>query len=365
VSARTFHTRAWLVWLASAATVILAQRNPVATLSALGGLLIVATAFAPRAPEGRSAAFFLKLGILFLVLRVVLFGLTGHTGPTTLVTLPTLNLPGWIGGFALGGRVTAEVLAQAAAEGLRIAAFLVCFGVFLSVVEISSVIRLLPRFLFEAGLVVGIAITFVPVLLRSAAQVRDAQRLRGHRFRGARALRPLVLPVLANGMERSLTLAESMETRGYGRVRAGAQRAEAHARTVVLAGLLLLAAGGGLVLFGRLVGAAPALVGAALTGAGLRALSLAVPRTRYRPGRSGAGDVALVAATVSVAVVAIVARGSADWTAYPAVRAPALDLRLVALGLGLAAPVVLARLRNARIRRAARRAPVAKELVHA
>lgn len=366
VSARGFHAKTWLLWLAAAGTMILSIDNPLVTLTALVALGVVAARFGGAGPEGRSYAFFLKLGLLFVVARAVLFGLTGHTGPTTLFVLPEAGLPGWLGGFSIGGPVTAEVVAHSAAEGLEVAAFLTCFGVFLSVVETYRVLRLLPRFLFEAGLVVGISLSFVPSLMRSAAEVRDAQRLRGHRFRGMRSLRPLIAPVLAGALERSLTLAASMESRGYGRARSEGDAGESAARAGALVALLAATAGGGLLLYGyRGAGGALALAGTAGLVASLARLSRSVVRTRFSAERADAGDHALAAVCVLLAVCSLGARAldAAHWYAYPVIEWPVLDLRLTALAATLAAPVVVAWVRDAALTRASARHPVPEEVL--
>lgn len=360
---RSFHAKAWLAWAAAAAVFTLAIDNALASGCALLALAVVAASFRSQGPEGRTAALFFKLGLAIIAVRVVLFGLTGHTGETTLFTLPSAGLPKWLGGFTIGGRVTGEVLAQEIAEGLKIAAFLACFGVFLASVETYRVLRMLPRFLFEAGLVVGIAITFVPSLLRSAAEIRDAQRLRGHRFRGLRSLRPLVVPVLAGALERSLTLAASMEARGFGRTGGTKQRRETLARAGVLAGLAALCAGGGFALAGRTIaGTGAAVAGAIAIGAGLRALSGAVARTRLRAERLDAWDSALIASSAGIAVLTIAARSldAAHWYPYPAVHLPAADLRLIMLAASLALPAAIAPLRALALRAAESRHPVAE-----
>ncbi|MFA5889730.1 MAG: energy-coupling factor transporter transmembrane component T [Actinomycetota bacterium] len=350
-----FHATAWLAWCASAATLVLVIGNPFVTLTAIAALAVVAVAFAAPGPEGRSYLLMLKIGLVFLAARVALFGLTGHAGSTTLVTLPSVGLPQWLGGFSLGGAVTGEVLGQQLADGLKIAAFLVCFGVFMSVVETYRVLRLLPRFAFEAGLVLGIALAFIPVLMRSAASVRDAQRLRGHRFRGLRSLRPLVVPVLANALERSLTLAASMESRGYGRAQRIPDRVEAAARSAALVSLCAVTAGGALVLFGRtLPGAALAVLGGAGLAGALRALARSVQRTRFRPDPADVWDRVLIGGSFALMAFTVAASklGGAHWYAYPSVSWPALDARLIALAAALVLPVGLASARTARMRRA-------------
>lgn len=352
-----FSATSWLAWALGAAAVVLSVADPLVTLAALIALAWVAVTFSRGGPEGRAYVLLLKIGLAATAIRIVLFSLTGHTGPTTLFTLPTASLPGWLGGFTLGGRVTAEVVAQHASEGLAIAAFLLCFGVFVSVVETYRVIRLLPRFLFEAGLVVGIALSFVPTLLRTTRDVRDAQRLRGHRFRGPGSWRALVAPVLSGALERSLTLAASMETRGYGRAMPGAHRREGRARVAVLTGLLVMAVGGGLVLASLVAaGAGVAAAGAAIVGVALRALSGTVARTRLRHEPETWWDRALAGISVAIFAGAIAARAAsaATWYAYPVVRLPAVDPRTLALAVALAAPVPLAALRSWRLRRASR-----------
>lgn len=354
-----FHPAAWLAWLAAALVAVNALTNPFALAVALAAMTVVAAAFATGAAS-RTFSLSLKLGATFLALRVVLFGLTGHTGDTTLFSLPEVGLPSWLGGLTLGGSVTAEVVTHSLNEGLKLAAFLACFGAFLSVADVSRLLRLLPRFLAEAGLVVTIGVVFVPTIVRSAADIRDAQRLRGHRFRGLRSSLPLVAPVLATALERSITLAESMEVRGYGRRQAGAPGAEARARAVALGGALAMASGGALALYGR----GPAALRWGLTGAGLAALggalrSLArlVPRTRYRTERPDAWDAMLGALSLALAaaVVAGPARVAA-WSPYPRVAWPPLELGPTLLPAALAFPAALAALRARRILHAARRA---------
>jgi len=304
----SFHPKAWLAWAIAAGALTLAINDPFTSLSSLAALSIVAVAFARRAPEGRSFAVFLKVGIAFLLVRVLLFSLTGHTGNVTLFTLPSVGLPRGLGGFSIGGAVTGEVVAQSIAEGLKIAAFLATFGVFLSVVEPSRLLRSMPRRLQSAGLVVGIALTFVPTMLRTASDVRDAQRLRGHRSGGMRALRPLVVPVVAGALERSLALAASMESRGYGGER---------------------------------------------------------PRTRMRAEPVGAHDIALMVVSSLVVASAFVLRSApaASWYPYPVLAWPVLDARLVGASASLIAPVVIGALRVRRLRRASATAPSAIEVV--
>jgi energy-coupling factor transport system permease protein len=352
----TSHPLAWAAWFVAAAGVVLVVDDPPTSMLAIGTTSIVASRLALPGPEGRAWSVMLRLGFAFLVLRVVLFGLTGHTGPTMIVTLPRAELPAWLGGFGIGGRITGEVVAQAASEGLKIAALLLACGVIVSVLPVHRIVRALPRFAFEAGLVVGIALAFAPTVLRTAADVRDAQRLRGHRFRGLRSWRPLVIPVLESALERSLTLAASMETRGFGRASTPIARG---ARALSVAGAAGVCVGGGLAIFGSAAGSVIAAAGLVALVAGARALGAAQRRTRYRPDRFTGWDAAVIAGAVIALGAAVVARatGTGAWYAYPVVSWPAVAPAGTLAALALGTPVVLDAARRARIVRASERQP--------
>ena len=75
-----------------------------------------------------------------------------------------------------------------------------------------------PRAFFELGLVIVVALAFVPSTLAAIHDVRDADRARtgGKVVRRGRLLRQVV-PVLELGLERAVTLAESMDSRGFAR----------------------------------------------------------------------------------------------------------------------------------------------------
>ena len=47
------------------------------------------------------------------------------------------------------------------------------------------------------------AITYVPETARHFQRIREAQAIRGHRLRGLRDWRPIVIPLLVGGLERA------------------------------------------------------------------------------------------------------------------------------------------------------------------
>jgi energy-coupling factor transport system permease protein len=227
---------------------------------------------------------------------------------------------------------------------------LVVFAAFNAVVDHYQLLRSTPAFLFQAGVVVSVAITFVPQMVLSAKQIREAQRIRGHRFRGLRDLLPLVLPLLASGLERAIQLAEAMEARGFASAVVPVSSRQAtlsQARTLaallgLLAGLFIMAYFPDRSLLGWIL--------VAMGGAGLLATfwfqGRQVQRSRYRRVTWTARDVAVVAASLLVVTVVLAARLVAPetlvYTPYPpSPLLPAFNPLVGAALLLLALPAAL------------------------
>jgi energy-coupling factor transport system permease protein len=206
----------------------------------------------------------------------------------------------------------------------------VAFGVFNAAVDVTELVRAVPPSLRDVGLVVSVALAFVPCLLAAARDVRDAQRLRGER--ALRLLAPsLVVPVLGFALERALLLAESMDSRGYGRAAPARRLAP-----LALPGLAAMT--GGMALW---VGARP-LLGVALVAGGAGALAAAVrasraPVTRLRRVRPRPRDA--LAALAAGCLAAAWARDAA-YAVYPAVHPPGFTPLGGAAVLLLAAPAL-------------------------
>ncbi len=131
-------------------------------------------------------------------------------GAVTIVTRTSLV-------FLFPADVTVGVVADAFLEGLRLAVLLTVFGAFNSVADPFGVLRLAPRRFHEPALAAALALSIAPRTIASVGRVREAQRMRGIEMRGLRSLPALAVPVLENGMEDAVGLAESMDARGHGR----------------------------------------------------------------------------------------------------------------------------------------------------
>lgn len=340
------HTVTWLVWLSAAFAAIVLAPNPLYLSLIFLAAVQVFLAWRGDSPLARSFGLFVRAGAYvcagYVLFSVVTVG--GARGETVLLTLPTLTLPAWLGGVVLGGPVTAEALAWGLTRGMAIWALMVIFGAFNALVDHHRLLRLTPPSLFHAGLAVTIAVAFVPALLRSIGEIGQAQRARGHRFGGPRSWPPLVSPLLAGSLEKSVQLAEALDARGYGRA---SGRLSRWRQVALIAGVPLV--GGGL--FAWLYFGPPALWPAvALAGGGacclllpLRSMGAATARSVYRRERWRRRDTfAVVACLASVAGLVALRIGGAGLVYYPfpSLVAPAFDLRAGFALLLLAAPAL-------------------------
>ncbi len=198
------------VWLGCSVGVTIVGDHPALCL------LVICSAVAVGAAGDRPAAMRMMLivGAGALAMRVVLFSLTGNGPAPYAFSLPSLRIGWGEGALELGGPVSTQIVGAAVSEGLTIMAVVASFGAFSASVRSVDLLAMLPSRLFEAGLVLNIALTFAPSIGRSVSQVREAQLVRA---RGRVGVRDVAMPVLAGALERSLTLAESMESRGFGR----------------------------------------------------------------------------------------------------------------------------------------------------
>ena len=219
---RTLHPLAWWAWSASLAVCAMEgiTPNPFLLLLIVAVVVFVAISCRNSAPWSRSIGFFLALAVLAVVIRIVIeivFGRRGLPGHV-LFALPRVPLPHWAAGVSIGGAVTLESVLTSAVLGLQIAVILVCFGAANTL--LASPYRLLrcpPAVLYETGVAVTVALSFTPELIQSILLVRQARRLRGHPTAGLRGIRGVAVPVLESALDRSLQLATSMDSRGYGR----------------------------------------------------------------------------------------------------------------------------------------------------
>jgi energy-coupling factor transport system permease protein len=285
-----------------------------------------------------------------IVLRVVLEMLFGARLPgTTIFTLPSVDLPEWAAGVTIGGPVTVEMLLEAFTQGLRLAVVLACFGAANTLASPYRLLKSLPAVLYEAGVVVTVALSFAPQVVMAAGRRREARRLRGRTAKGLRAVPGVALPVLEGALDGSIALAASMDARGYGRrsdLSPSVRRVAAFSTAV---GLLAICGG----VYGVLDSGAPSALRLPLLGAGALVCAVALvakgrrtPRTRYRPDAWGlpewitpaCGAAALAGMAVAATIDASSVRVSFSPLEWPSVPVVAVMGLLIAVLPAFVAP---------------------------
>ncbi|MDQ5824859.1 MAG: energy-coupling factor transporter transmembrane protein EcfT [Chloroflexota bacterium] len=308
-----FHVAAWLAWLMSGMLAALFTRNPIylcliiaasalvhRTITARVGSSTGYTLLAQSDRDRRGLGIFLRFVVVLLVIVTVFKGFSVHTGVTVLFRLPE-EWP------LIGGPITAEGLTYAGLDALSLLTVLAVFTAFTAGADYYAMLRSVPAFMHQVGLITSIAITFVPQTITRFTEIREAQALRGHRVRRVGDLVPIIIPLLSGGMERSMNLAEAMEARGFSRHAPGTRKLPPLlVQSGVAAGLGLTMTGAAFLAFFSqtpLLGWSTIVGGVALVGATLWAVSAGSRRTRYR--RSVWRDTDTLLLVPSLAIIAI------------------------------------------------------------
>ncbi len=308
---RWLHPVAWWSWALGLAVAASTTTNPLLLIGLIVSAAVVVDRRKPDAPWARSFGFFIRLAIIIVIFRLlaqIIF--VAPTGTTLLIDLPGITLPSWLAGIRLGGALMLEPALTALYDGLRLAAIIISIGAASSLASPSRLLKSVPAAVYEIGVSVVVATTFLPQLASDVSRIRANRRLRGRRDTGLRGVSGTVMPVLHGAMDRSISLAAAMDSRGYGRVGhiTSAQRRLTTALLVI--GLVAATIGTyGLLGTGSATWWGPSLV---IIGLGCALGSLALSgrrnvRTRYRPNAWRAADIGTVASGAFVAVLFLVA----------------------------------------------------------
>ena len=315
------HPWGWWIWALGLAAAASRTTNPLLLLLLVAVAAFVVVARRQMTTWARGFRAYLIFGLVVVAIRTVFhIVLGGGYGETVLVWLPEIVLPEWSAGIRIGGAVTAEGLASAIYDGLRLATLLVCVGAAVTLADPRRLLKSLPGALYEAGLVVVVAVSMAPALIESAVRVRRARQLRGTSARGLRAFRSIAMPVLDLALARAVALAAAMDARGYGRFGSLTVTARRSSAGLMLAGLLGLC----LAAYGLLDAGTPGsiavpalIIGVAASVTGLVIGSRRMVRSRYRPDRFDLRSAAVATCGVAIAALFFVTERSGDPISHP------------------------------------------------
>jgi energy-coupling factor transport system permease protein len=151
----------------------------------------------------RAAALAVPLAIAIAAINAIVT----RDGLTVIVRLGNLPLLGHTD-------VTLEATAYGAILGLRAMALVLCGALYTAAVDPDEVLRLFRRVSFRSALTATLATRMVPVLVRDARRLTDAQRCRP----GTPPSRVALMRAATSGvLDRALDMAAALEVRGYGR----------------------------------------------------------------------------------------------------------------------------------------------------
>lgn len=191
--------------------------NPIFAMACVGVVAVVVFTFREDVPWAKSFDWTLKLSAWILAVRTLIGVAIGVPIPgTPIFTVPIVPLPDWMPGIRIGGTVTWERLSSSVSEGLLICSIIVIFGAAASLTSPHRLLRVMPIYIYEFAVAVVIATSVLPQLVSSVKRIRMAQRLRGQKMRGFSSWKRVAIPLLEEALARSLDLAASMDSRGYG-----------------------------------------------------------------------------------------------------------------------------------------------------
>ncbi|WP_206795371.1 energy-coupling factor transporter transmembrane component T [Amycolatopsis sp. MtRt-6] len=304
---RDLHPAAWWVWTLGLAVAASRTTNPWILLTILAVACLVVVARRTDAPWALAFRIYVYLGMVIIGVRVffrIVFG--GGEGTTIILPLPEITLPAWAAGIHLFGDVSAESLLAGCYDGLRLATMVICLGAANALANPKRLLKAMPSALYEIGTALVVALSVFPQLAESTLRVRRARKLRGESGKRFHALRTVIIPVLEDALDRSLQLAASMDSRGYGRAGEVAARARVVTGTLMIAGLLGVCVGVYAGLDGTMPRflAVPVLVaGLVVAMTGFRFAGRRVRRTRYRPDRWHLAELLVAGSGLAVAAV--------------------------------------------------------------
>ncbi len=152
----------------------------------------------------RGWLFYMKVSVWICAIWIPINLMLNQTGDTVLFQAPYL-------------RFTLETLISSIIMAIRLTTVISSFAVLSLTTSPEEMVSLMSRLKLPAKSVflTSLSARFFPSLLEDAKTLSQVQAARGARTKGIRGKGPVLIPLLSNSLERSVSVAEAMEARGF------------------------------------------------------------------------------------------------------------------------------------------------------
>jgi energy-coupling factor transport system permease protein len=299
----------WLLAVTMAIVAGVSQSSLIQILICAAALVAILM-FREEAPWSRSVKFYLFLAGFVVIARVlfrIVFNIPNPEDTTA------LDLPGFSVNLGFGppvelfGAIGIQALTGGATDGLRLAAIILSIGMASSLANPRTLLKSTPSALYEIASAISVAINLAPQMISSLQRVQKARSLRG-RSKGLGSMAGTVIPVLEDAIDSSLSLAASMDSRGFGRRGSLSKSVVLGARLSSLLAIAFLSIGS----FALLVGQSQTLgwvliaIGIVASFVTIRINSKSQIRTRFEPVKLQFFDTLLFAFSAALLIGVIV-----------------------------------------------------------
>jgi biotin transport system permease protein len=187
-----------------------------------------------RAPAGLKLLALAGLGVLVFALptlpvvagslvAVLVVGLLAAGLPVRLLARQARAVAVWLVALFVIHSVVTDVLTGAVTV-LRLLALVLAAAVVTATTRVTAMVAVVERICrplrfvgvrpARIGLVLAMALRFIPLVAERADRIREAQAARGGRVRGVRGLTATVVPLLVQVLQLAHTVSEALDARG-------------------------------------------------------------------------------------------------------------------------------------------------------
>lgn len=166
----------------------------------------------------RTLTVYVKMGLLFGLFILIFSILLNPNGETILIET-NLDLP--LYGDII---ITLETVINSLLSAFSLVSLVMVFGLMNKIINPDGLTRIFAKLKlpYSINFMIMASIRFFPLLVEDLQRITDVQKSRGFELEGRNFLVKiknqivLILPLLTNSLDRSIQMAEALESRGFG-----------------------------------------------------------------------------------------------------------------------------------------------------